>query len=229
MTTLTIHQVGYRDGRPIARSVTASMGPSPLTDPVRIAMVARSHLIGGRWRQHAKQGSNLERATAWLSTNFREALTLPRWAIYAMSVEDASKACCRWQAARLYALTSFEPPSKPTEATLALLGKPCHGCASWHALVDRIEQVRAETPAERTAAHARARGPLVASADARTPRGWNSQDPLLDLAVLRARLRTQTKIPPPAYYRRRVEPGDPAPPRRRTMRRAVVPQRRGRP
>jgi hypothetical protein len=229
MTTLVIHQHTFKNGRPVAVPRTASMGPSVLTDPLQIAEVARSHLLGGRWRQHAKQGGNLERATAWLSTNFREALTLPRWAIYAMSVDDASKACCRWQAARLYALTSFEPPPKPTEATLALLGKPCHGCASWHALVDRIEQVRAETPAERAAAQARARGPLIASADARTPRGWNSSDPLLDLAVLQARLRTQAKIPPPPYWRRLAQPGDPAPPRRRTMRQAVVLNRRGRP
>jgi hypothetical protein len=183
------------------------------------AKLARLALLSGAWRTVPKTGGPDAKGDYLLSRKLPMAMLFPPAARHAL-VRQPPKHGCHWCVARMLAALDLDAAAElvPTDPLLAFLGRPCVGC---------LVRLREQTLQPVLAA---ARPRLVASADARRPRGMNSQDPQLDRAAWRHRRRTSPKIPAPAYYRGRgwpTTPGRPAPlsawngP---TLRREVVPR-----
>jgi hypothetical protein len=212
--SITIYQHGYRDGRPVDRSTTAALA-GRTTDPVQAARQARALILSGAWRSSPKTGGPADKATYLLRVKVPMALAvLPRTAIQAMTARPP-RSGCRWCSLRFHVALDGSPrPDWDDPALNAFLGDRCHTC-------QQAQDVHARVAALLARDRDKASRGLVASANARTPRGMNSQDPRLDRIVWAARSRLRAKIPEPAYYRR-GRPGEATRPSRLTVRQATA-------
>jgi hypothetical protein len=144
---------------------------------------------------------------ARVHTRYPEVADLGRSPVLAL-LRRPGPGTCSWCCAEVLAVAYGEPAPDPASPVLqGLLG---HQCRRHQARVD----------AARTQLAAAARTDLLRWYKARPPAPtgllWTGREPPAVTAALAAA--TRRRISTPSYYRRVVEPGDPAPPRRRTMR-----------
>jgi hypothetical protein len=175
-------------GRPISGPTTLAMRQP---DPVEVARRAWAVLIDPTRWSTSLRGSDEDRAVYAVRRAVPQVdRAFGEVALRAGVGRRLGPGTCKWCLAPLIAqvLGQPEPPFDP--AHRRLLGHPCAKCAT--RLRDRAL----------AAITGRARGSLVASADARTPRGMNSRDPMIDRMGWWQR-RLTAKAPAPSYYRRR--------------------------